>query len=103
MLNAAWVGFVFLTIGGVAWVAYLTGRDTAEAACQSTIATLRSDLRESRLETRSLLARGESHPSQWGWSPEREVFDPRLSRHLNPSSPVTSTATLHAVTAEDSA
>jgi hypothetical protein len=77
MLSAAWFVFVALTLWGLSWVSWVVGRDTAEARCQSTIATLRSDLRESRLENQRLaLTRDRS------WSPERETFDPRLSRHL---------------------
>jgi hypothetical protein len=50
MLSLVWVVFVAVILGGVAWVAYGFGRDSADRAAYATIATLRSELRATKLD-----------------------------------------------------
>lgn len=76
---AAYAVFVLLVMCGVAWVAYLTGRDSAERDAFRTVSTLRAELRAQRLETQRALEKGTRarHPAGKAWNPETDAFDPR--------------------------
>jgi hypothetical protein len=84
---AVYAVFVLIITSGVAWVAYLTGRDTAERDAFHTISTLRADLRSSRLETQRAMEKGTRyrHPAGKAWNPETDAFDPRQSTRLGDS------------------